>query len=52
MHIKHIIFFFFVQVTGVGALIVTPLVGNLSDKYGRKALLMLPTTITVLPLGT
>lgn len=40
------------QVTGLGALIVTPLVGNLSDKYGRKALLTLPTTITILPLGT
>ncbi|KAJ3689768.1 hypothetical protein LUZ61_018932 [Rhynchospora tenuis] len=38
-------------VTGLGALIVTPLVGNLSDKYGRKTLLMLPTTITVLPLA-
>jgi MFS family permease len=51
MYIKHNPSFF-MQVTGLGALIVTPLVGNLSDKYGRKALLTLPTTITILPLGT
>ena len=38
------------QVTGLGALVVTPVVGNLSDRYGRKALLTLPVTVAILPL--
>ncbi|XP_006648918.1 hippocampus abundant transcript 1 protein-like [Oryza brachyantha] len=37
-------------ITGLGALVVTPIVGNLSDKYGRKALLTLPVTVSILPL--
>jgi MFS family permease len=39
------------QITGLGALVVTPVVGNLSDKYGRKALMTLPVTVAILPLG-
>lgn len=39
------------QVTGLGALVVTPVVGNLSDRYGRKALLALPATASIIPLG-
>ena len=39
------------QVTGLGALVVTPVVGNLSDRYGRKALLALPATASIVPLG-
>lgn len=42
----------FLQITGLGTLVVTPLVGNLSDKYGRKALLTLPMTSAIVPLGT
>lgn len=38
------------QVTGVGALVVTPIVGNLSDRYGRKALMTLPVTMAIVPL--
>ncbi|KAH7690095.1 Major facilitator protein [Dioscorea alata] len=38
-------------VTGLGTLIVTPLIGNLSDKHGRKALLTLPMTIAIIPLA-
>lgn len=38
------------QVTGLGALVVTPIVGNLSDRYGRKALLTVPVTVAILPL--
>nr|XP_015626498.1 hippocampus abundant transcript 1 protein isoform X2 [Oryza sativa Japonica Group] len=34
----------------MGALVVTPIVGNLSDKYGRKALMTLPVTVAILPL--
>ncbi|RCV07696.1 hypothetical protein SETIT_1G266200v2 [Setaria italica] len=37
-------------VTGVGALVVTPIVGNLSDRYGRKALMTLPVTMAIVPL--
>ncbi|VAI59340.1 unnamed protein product [Triticum turgidum subsp. durum] len=37
-------------ITGLGALVVTPIVGNLSDKYGRKALMTLPVTLAILPL--
>jgi MFS family permease len=39
------------QITGLGALVVTPVVGNLSDRYGRKALLAIPATLSVVPLG-
>ncbi|RRT86181.1 hypothetical protein B296_00002849 [Ensete ventricosum] len=39
-------------ITGLGTLVVTPLVGNLSDKYGRKAMLTLPMTSVIVPLGT
>ena len=38
------------QVTGLGALVVTPIVGNLSDRYGRKALMTLPVTMAIAPL--
>ncbi|KAJ1296400.1 hypothetical protein BS78_01G297400 [Paspalum vaginatum] len=38
-------------VTGLGALVLTPVVGNLSDRHGRKALLALPATATIVPLG-
>ncbi|URE08100.1 Major Facilitator Superfamily [Musa troglodytarum] len=37
-------------ITGLGTLVVTPLVGNLSDKYGRKPLLTLPMTSAIVPL--
>nr|CAB3500255.1 unnamed protein product [Digitaria exilis] len=38
-------------VTGLGALVLTPVVGNLSDRYGRKALLAIPATASIVPLG-
>ncbi|KAG2703094.1 hypothetical protein I3760_06G121500 [Carya illinoinensis] len=31
-------------------MIITPLIGNMSDQYGRKALLTLPMTISIIPL--
>ncbi|KAL0560997.1 hypothetical protein IC582_001415 [Cucumis melo] len=37
--------------SGFGAVVITPIVGNLSDKYGRKALLTLPTAISIIPLA-
>ncbi|GJM91365.1 hypothetical protein PR202_ga07728 [Eleusine coracana subsp. coracana] len=38
-------------VTGLGALVVMPVIGNLSDRYGRKALLALPAMASIVPLG-
>ncbi|GER39960.1 major facilitator superfamily protein, partial [Striga asiatica] len=35
---------------GLGSLVVMPLVGNLSDTYGRKVLLTVPMTLSVFPL--
>ncbi|KAK7280598.1 hypothetical protein RJT34_25663 [Clitoria ternatea] len=34
---------------GVGSVVMTPLIGNMSDRYGRKALLTLPLTVSVIP---
>ncbi|KAJ8762293.1 hypothetical protein K2173_007450 [Erythroxylum novogranatense] len=36
-------------ITGVGTLVMMPLVGYLSDKYGRKALLTVPLCLSVIP---
>ncbi|RXH73360.1 hypothetical protein DVH24_013044 [Malus domestica] len=38
-------------IVGLGTLVMMPLVGNLSDKCGRKALLTLPMISTIIPLG-
>ncbi|CAL0316227.1 unnamed protein product [Lupinus luteus] len=35
--------------TGMGSVVMTPLIGNLSDRYGRKALLTLPLLLSVIP---
>ncbi|XP_022772128.1 uncharacterized protein LOC111314774 isoform X2 [Durio zibethinus] len=40
-----------VKIIGLGSLVMMPLVGNLSDKYGRKALLTVPMTLTIIPLA-
>ncbi|CAI9755814.1 unnamed protein product [Fraxinus pennsylvanica] len=37
-------------IIGLGSLVVMPLVGNLSDTYGRKVMLTVPMTFGVLPL--
>ncbi|KAK7343327.1 hypothetical protein VNO77_11984 [Canavalia gladiata] len=34
---------------GVGSVLMTPFIGNLSDRYGRKALITLPLTVSVIP---
>ncbi|GKV42896.1 hypothetical protein SLEP1_g50257 [Rubroshorea leprosula] len=38
-------------ITGLGSFVMMPLMGNLSDKYGRKALLTLPMILTIIPLA-
>ncbi|KAI4388489.1 hypothetical protein MLD38_000812 [Melastoma candidum] len=38
-------------VVGVGSFLVMPLMGNLSDKYGRKAFLTIPMAFTLMPFG-
>jgi len=37
-------------ITGVGTFLMLPLIGSLSDVYGRKALLTLPMTLSIIPL--
>ncbi|KAK1419721.1 hypothetical protein QVD17_29004 [Tagetes erecta] len=37
-------------ITGMGSLVMMPLIGNLSDNYGRKIMLTLPMLLTTLPL--
>ncbi|KAL1198759.1 hypothetical protein V5N11_003020 [Cardamine amara subsp. amara] len=39
-------------ITGVGSLMMMPLVGSLSDKHGRKSLLTLPMILNIFPLAT
>ncbi|XP_050364392.1 uncharacterized protein LOC126783052 [Argentina anserina] len=38
-------------IVGLGTLVMMPLVGNLSDKCGRKVLLTIPMILTIIPLG-
>ncbi|KAK3006543.1 hypothetical protein RJ639_017698 [Escallonia herrerae] len=38
-------------IRGVGAVLMMPLIGNLSDVYGRKALLTLPMAVSTIPLA-
>ncbi|PWA80917.1 Major facilitator superfamily [Artemisia annua] len=38
-------------ITGMGSLVMMPLIGNLSDKYGRKVMLTVPMLLTTLPLA-
>ncbi|KAJ4851547.1 hypothetical protein Tsubulata_019462, partial [Turnera subulata] len=38
-------------IIGLGTVIAMPVIGNLSDQYGRKALLTLPMTISIIPMG-
>ncbi|XP_075495679.1 uncharacterized protein LOC142532993 isoform X1 [Primulina tabacum] len=37
-------------IIGLGSLVVMPLVGNLSDTYGRKLMLTLPMALSIFPL--
>ncbi|GAA0163336.1 secondary carrier transporter [Lithospermum erythrorhizon] len=39
-------------VIGLGSVVTMPLLGNLSDLYGRKLLLTFPMTLSIFPLGT
>lgn len=39
------------QIIGLGSLVTMPIVGNLSDTYGRKLMLTLPMILTIFPLG-
>ncbi|GAB2215952.1 hypothetical protein Drorol1_Dr00023715 [Drosera rotundifolia] len=36
-------------VTGLGTIVATPLLGNLSDVYGRKVMLTLPLSLCIIP---
>ncbi|XP_078440674.1 uncharacterized protein LOC144710714 isoform X2 [Wolffia australiana] len=38
-------------IIGMGTLILTPLIGNLSDRYSRKAMLTIPMAVAIIPLG-
>ncbi|KAK4390852.1 Hippocampus abundant transcript-like protein 1 [Sesamum angolense] len=37
-------------IIGLGSVVVMPLVGNLSDTYGRKVMLTVPMTLSIFPL--
>ncbi|KAM7521266.1 hypothetical protein LguiB_020228 [Lonicera macranthoides] len=37
-------------IIGLGTLVMMPLIGNLSDSYGRKVMLTLPMLLTIFPL--
>ncbi|KVI05190.1 Major facilitator superfamily [Cynara cardunculus var. scolymus] len=37
-------------ITGMGSLVMMPLIGNLSDHYGRKVMLTVPMLLATLPL--
>ncbi|XP_009624104.1 uncharacterized protein [Nicotiana tomentosiformis] len=37
-------------IIGLGSLIIMPVLGNLSDTYGRKVMLMVPLTLSIFPL--
>ncbi|KAL6218008.1 hypothetical protein ACLB2K_011225 [Fragaria x ananassa] len=36
---------------GMGTVVMNPVIGNLSDLYGRKALLTFPLTLSIIPLA-
>ncbi|XP_051123464.1 uncharacterized protein LOC127246252 [Andrographis paniculata] len=38
-------------IVGLGSLVIMPLVGNLSDTYGRKVMLTVPMTLSIFPLA-
>ncbi|XP_022140285.1 uncharacterized protein LOC111010991 isoform X1 [Momordica charantia] len=38
-------------ITGLGAVVMTPIIGNLSDRYGRKTMLTLPMAVSIIPLA-
>ncbi|KAK9183711.1 hypothetical protein WN943_024056 [Citrus x changshan-huyou] len=38
-------------IIGLGTLVMMPVIGNLSDQYGRKAMLTLPLTLSIIPLA-
>ncbi|KAK9944228.1 hypothetical protein M0R45_009806 [Rubus argutus] len=38
-------------IIGMGTVVMNPVIGNLSDLYGRKALLTLPMTLSIIPLA-
>ncbi|PPD89624.1 hypothetical protein GOBAR_DD13438 [Gossypium barbadense] len=38
-------------IIGLGTALMMPIIGNLSDQYGRKALLTLPMTLSIIPLA-
>ncbi|RVW96706.1 hypothetical protein CK203_020427 [Vitis vinifera] len=36
-------------IIGLGTVVMTPVIGNLSDEYGRKALLTIPMALSIIP---
>lgn len=38
-------------IVGLGSLVMMPMLGNLSDTYGRKVMLTLPMTLSIFPLA-
>ncbi|XP_043708781.1 tetracycline resistance protein, class A-like [Telopea speciosissima] len=38
-------------IIGLGTLVMMPIIGNLSDEYGRKTMLALPMSLSIIPLA-
>lgn len=41
---------FQLAITGLGSMLMMPMIGNLSDAYGRKILLTIPLTLQIIPI--
>ncbi|KAJ8526458.1 hypothetical protein K7X08_028935 [Anisodus acutangulus] len=46
---SHDVLTLYMQIIGIGLVLMMPIIGNLSDVYGRKALLTVPVILSIIP---